>query len=67
MKVGYREWLQKGKYVEELRLVLEKLITKMKILDLVPKTPTKPSSSSSSASVLKKNFLHSQIPSSLWN
>lgn len=41
----------KGKYAEELRLVLERLITKVKGLELVPKTPIKHSLSLSSASV----------------
>lgn len=46
VKSGYNEWLQllelvnkkKGKYVEKLTLVLERLITKVKDLYLVTKT-----------------------------
>ncbi|CAI9280910.1 unnamed protein product [Lactuca saligna] len=59
VKFGYNEWFQllelvkkqKGKYTKELRLVLEKLIKKVKGLDSVLKTPTKPSSNSGFALV----------------
>ncbi|CAH1415302.1 unnamed protein product [Lactuca virosa] len=59
VKLGYNEWLQllelvnkkKGKYFEELRLVLERLITKVKDLALVLNTSNKTSSSSVSASM----------------
>lgn len=62
VKFRYNEWMQllelinkqKGKYVEELRLILERLITKANDLDLVPKTSDKPSSSSTSASLSRK-------------
>lgn len=49
---------KKGKYDEEVRLVLYRLITKVKGLNLVPKTSTKTSSSSISALVPRKRISH---------
>lgn len=72
IKFGYNEWIhllelfkkQNEKYVEEMRLILERHITKFKDLNLVPMTSNKHSSSSTSASVPWKRtfkgviFLH---------
>lgn len=67
MKYGYNEWQHlleflnkhKGKYAEELRLVLETFTKKVKGLDLVPKTSTKRSLSSTAASVPMKRTSNS--------